>query len=503
MAKTEAEFLASVATQKTDFNNAISAINGRVALMQTTKGGIDVSVSQLAALVARAEALIGTGNNTGGTGGTGGTPPTSSNASLTLMKTAIATAASNFASIPRGSIITVRQGVPNELPTYPDGSAPLLHYFTPPANNAAFKGPGGAPDILTVTKAAAPETFSYAYGGDSRWTQSNGQNVLARMWAQEIGSHTVGFTTNGRYFSYMGRFALKDATITINGDLQPTVTVNADDTWTTIDMGSRATRNIVFSGGQNEFGGIAVPAGDSIVPYDHLSGKFRYNVIHDSWGQQREYEETNQRLPDIYAKLIGAHSVGGYVKGGTGYLQGVDITTTQGLADDNQRRADMNAGAPHFVDHWMMVNDPDPQTNANLQTAVRRVFERSRADNPNAVFGVGAWTSQGSRSTVVGGETRKRDLYKAEWDRIAGPKVFIDCLVGTWYADAGTGAGVKTRSSAIGPVITGEGSAASPTGTGNADVMIDNNGGRHPTSKGVVLLDNYRAALLREALAVM
>lgn len=499
MAKTEAEFLAAFAEHQTAYNALINAVNGKSGLMQTTKGGIDVVVENYRQIVLRAEALLASG----GTGGTGGGGTTTPSTTLALIKSAISAAPQNYASIPTENTITVIQGAPNELPVYPGGAIPVLHYFDPPSGNAAFKGPSGSPDILTVTKAAAPETFSFAYGGDSRWSQSNGANVLARMWAQEIGAHVVGFTVNGRYFSYMGRFQGTNATITINGMLQPAITVTSDDTWTTIDMGSRATRNIVFNGGQNEFGGIAIPTGDTIVPFDHMAGKFRYNALHDSWGQQRDYEKFNLRLPDIYAKLIGAHSVGGYVRGGTGYLQGVDITTSQGLADDNQRKIDLNAGAPHMVDLRMMVNDPDPSGNADLQPAVRRVFERTRTDNPTALFAVGAWTSQGSRSTVTGGETRKRDLYKAEWDRITGPKVFIDGLAGTWYIDAGTGAGVKTRATTLGPIITGEGSAASPTGTGNADLYIDNNGGRHPTSKGVVYIDDWFAARLREALAVV
>jgi hypothetical protein len=432
----------------------------------------------------------------GGTGGTGNTTPSVTR--MPKIKAKLAATTGTVASLLKtaANSITFTQGAQGNGPNAMPGTAEYgaRHYFAKANGNG---GNAGAADLFSVAYCEGQPTWTPAVNGQANFQCADG--TWSQYWTgYSAGGLPIGFNHTGRSIGFCNRITNYRGHLWVDGKLAPEMIWTNPDSYQYADFGSVATRKIVFVA-DGEFAEIAVKASDIITPYDWMTdhGALKYSMLADSWGQTGDAEVTGLSMPLLQGALLGAEWVGGSAIGGTGYS-----ATTQGTqpnGTDPVRQSRFSANSPDIMDIALIVND-HPTNFPTFPQDVRTVMTTTRQNNPQALLVVTMWASQGSRATnLQGTEAQKRDIILAEIQRQPGPWVAVDGFAGKWYTSAGT-----SKQNPTGPFITGEGTALEPINDGgNANVMIDEPGGRHPTSAGVRYLCEKKAAFIREAVATM
>lgn len=489
--------------------DVIAAIENLKIKTNLLHNAYNVPLSSLATFVAQAQ----TSSAAVSAYAAGGTPPITSapSATMTLLKAAMTAAPVNHAAIPTTSVGTFVAG------TAGDGLNPIRipgagGTFTRLWIQNAANGNGGKTATLrNVTKVETLASLGPAVGGLAEFTSPDGSSKT-KVWSAggawsttsgSIADFCIGFTlTNARGFGIAGRLdsGMGHVYVSENGGpltlCAQRMVWSLQDSYNYMDFGSVGTRNIVWVGKASiETGELAIPSNATVAPYDWTAGKFLYSFLGDSWGQTNESVK-GFSLPQATGKLLGASHIVGSTIGGTGFI--ADTGGSQPPGTNATRLAAWTSGSPSILDCSLIVND-NIANQAALRTAVDTVLTTGRTNCPNALIIVTLWNSQGSRSTnKTGNEYIKMTIIRERARLMTGKWIIINAFDGIWETSDGT-----VKSVASGPMITGEGSAAGPTGTGNADTWIDEPGGRHPTSIGVIGIANYKAAMIKEAIASM
>lgn len=506
---TETELVTSYNAEISDYNAAFSAINGKITPLTSI---VVASEARAAQMRTWRDAIV-----------SGGTvippaPPAPApapvlNATVAYLKTAMAAAPTTHAAIPTTTSGTVILGTIGDKLTpsrIPGANGGFVRHWMQNGTSGGGNNGGKTADLFVVAKVETLSSLGPSVGGLAELVTADGSSRIKAYAAGGAFSETsgsiadsaIGFTLTGRAFAVSSRFASSVGHVYVSENGSPLTLCAQKLTWpegesyTYMDFGTVATRNIVVVLQANiEWGDIAVAPDALMSPYDWTSGKFLYGAMHDSWGPSVE-NVRGFSLPQLTAKLLGASHMVGSAIGGTGFIANTGGTQPPGT--NITRLAAWTSGVPLLLDCSLIVNDNivDP---AALRTAVDTVLSAGRAASPDSLILVTLWNSQGSRSTNTGGnEYVKMTIIRERARLMTGKWIILNCFDGNWETSDGT-----TRATNLGPMITGEGSAASPTGTGNADTWIDNNSGRHPTSVGVIGIANYKAAMVKEALASM
>lgn len=515
---TETELNAALAQHTIDFNAAFTALNGQITALTSKTVTFEAKAEQVRTWK---DAVI-----------SGGVvlppaPPAPApapvlNATVAYLKTAMAAAPTTISTIPTTTAGTVILGTIGDKLTpsrIPGANGAYVRHWLVNGNNNGGNNGGKTPDLLNVAKVETMSSLGPAIGGAVELITADGSSRIKAIVAGgaftttsgSIADTAIGFTLTGRAFGVSSRFDFSIGHVYVSENGGPLTLCSQKLTWpeeqsySYMDFGTVATRNIVVVLKANiEWGDIAVAPDALMSPYDWTTGKFLYGFMGDSWGQTNE-SVRGFSLPQATAKLLcpaPAIMVGSTI-GGTGFIAN---TPTVELPNGSQpagtnitRLAAWTSGTPLLLDCSLIVNDDIANPTA-LRAAVDTVLNAGRAACPDALILVTLWNSQGSRSTITSGnEYVKMTIIRERARLMTGKWIILNCFDGTWETSDGT-----SRATALGPMITGEGSVASPAADGgNANTWIDNNGGRHPTSAGVIGIANYKAARVKEALASM
>lgn len=506
---TETELNAALAQHTIDFNAAFTALNGQITALTSKTVAFETKAEQVRTWK---EAIV-----SGGVVVTPAPPapapsPTP-NATIVALKTAMAAAPTTHSAIPTTTIGTIVLGTIGDKLNpvrIPGANGAFVRHWMQNGTSGGGNNGGKVADLAQVAKVAELSSLGPTIGGAAELISPGGDSRIKAYgaggaWDTTSGSiadFAIGFTLNGRAFGVPSRFSNGIAHVYVSENGGPLTLMSQKMTWpedgsySYVDFGTVATRNIVWVGqGGIESGEIVVAPGATMTPYDWTTGKFLYGYMGDSWGQTGE-NVRGFTLPQASAKLLGASHIVGSTIGGTGFIANTGGTQPPGT--NVTRLSAWTSGVPLLLDCSLIVNDSITDPTA-LRAAVDTVLSAGRAASPNALILVTLWNSQGSRSTnTAGNEYQKMVIIRERARLMSGKWIILNAFDGIWETSDGT-----TKATPSGPMITGEGSVASPTGTGNADTWIDNNSGRHPTSIGVIGIANYKAAMVKEALASM
>ncbi len=512
---TEPELVSSYNGEITDYNAAFTAINGKIAPLNTIVVASEARKDQMRTW---RDAIV-----------SGGTvlppaPPAPApapvlNATVAALKTAFAAAPASHSAIPTTTVGTVVLGTIGDKLNpirIPGASGTYVRHWMQNGTSGGGNNGGKVADLTQVAVVKELSSLGPTIGGAAELISPDGSSRekaygAGGAWSTKSGSiadFAIGFTLTGRAFGVPSRFSFSTAHVYVSENGGPLtlcaqkMTWPEDESYSYMDFGTVATRNIVWIGqGGIEAGEIVVAPTATMAPFDWTTGKFLYGWMGDSWGQTGE-NVRGFTLPQASAKLLGASHIVGSTIGGTGFIANAPNAEfpngSQPAGTDATRLSAWTSGTPLLLDCSLIVNDDIANPTA-LRAAIDTVLNGGRAACPDALILVTMWNSQGSRSTNTSGNEYLKMLIIRERARLmTGKWIILDCFNGTWETSDGT-----SRATALGPMITGEGSVASPTGTGNADTWIDNNSGRHPTSVGVIGIANYKAARVKEAIASM
>lgn len=507
MAATESDLIFAISEHRAAYDAAFSVLNGQLTKVNSVAVAREAQASQ----VRNWKDLILAG-------GVVVTPPAPSpspapSATIALLKAAMAVAPVTHSAIPTTNVGTIVQGTIGDKLNpvrIPGANGTFVRHWMQNGTSGGGNNGGKVAELEQVAKVAELSSLGPTIGGAAELISPTGDSRIKAYgaggaWDTTSGSiadFAIGFTLTGRAFGAPSRFAFGTAHVYVSENGGPLTLMAQKMTWpedssySYVDFGTVATRNIVWIGrGGIESGEIVVAPSATMTPYDWTTGKFLYGFMGDSWGQTGE-NVRGFTLPQASAKLLGASHIVGSTIGGTGFI--ANTSGTQPPGTNVTRLSAWTSGVPLLLDCSLIVNDniTDP---AALRAAVDTVLSAGRAASPNALILVTLWNSQGSRSTnTSGNEYIKMTIIRERARLMSGKWIILNAFDGIWETSDGT-----TKATPSGPMITGEGSVASPTGTGNADTWIDNNGGRHPTSAGVIGIANYKAAMVKEALASM
>lgn len=177
--------------------------------------------------------------------------------------------------------------------------------------------------------------------------------------------------------------------------------------------------------------------------------------------------------PTQIGKLLGWHDVRNLGLGGTGYIN------NQGGSSRNygEHIADATAIAPDLVIVGGPIND-ETQPPATLQAAAATFLGQLRSALPNAPI-----VALGTFPAASGPSTQAIDAENAIAAAVSGlgdPRIFF----------------VPLCTAAGGSFITGTGNVGSPTGSGNADLYISDDG-THPDQPGIDFIAATYAAKIK------
>lgn len=330
------------------------------------------------------------------------------------------------------------------------------------------------------------------------------------------------FELNGREFELL--CAGTDAQITLIADgqyLSPKVITTAwaggvagaalrePNAYIRFDMGSRAQRKLsLYARSSQGPCAIAINGADAISAWDR-SAEPSIAVMCDSyggapspnWGVSGPFWEAAAQLGIVHLDVDAI--------GGTGYApnNANELTRKPG----NAFSARLNSNVVTLPDLFLTcggINDNNSitapplyasaaQARAGFETGVNEYYTRLRNALPQAVLAAtGPWAPK----QVVQGDAvarSKLDTIRAALQAAGGLWVLMDNLNGGWSNSAGASGG-----SADGPWQTGSGHAGAPTGSGNGDRHISNDG-VHPTAEGSLYLGTRIATDLRAAIAAL
>ena len=506
---TETEFNAALAQHTLDYNAAFTALNGQITALTSKTVAFETKAEQVRVWK---DAIV-----SGGVVLPPAPPPPVPapvlNATIAYLKTAMAAAPATHSAIPTTTSGTVILGTIGDKLTpsrIPGANGAYVRHWLVNGNNNGGNNGGKTPDLLNVAKVETMSSLGPSIGGLAELVTADGSSRIKAITAGgafstssgSVADSAIGFTLTGRAFGVSSRFAFGVGHVYVSENGGPLtlcaqkLTWPEDQSYVYMDFGTSATRNIVVVlQAPIEWGDIAVAPDALMSPYDWTAGKFVYSYMGDSWGDTFETVR-GFKMPQISGKLLGASHVVGSTIGGTGFI--ANTGGTQPPATNVTRLAAWTSGTPMLLDCSMMVNDnmSDP---AALRAAVDTVLNAGRAACPDALILVTLWASQGSRATNTAGADYQRMVLIRERARLlSGKWIILNALDGIWETSDGT-----TKATPSGPMITGEGTVASPTGTGNANTWIDEPGGRHPTSAGVIGIANYKALMVKQAIASM
>lgn len=279
------------------------------------------------------------------------------------------------------------------------------------------------------------------------------------------------FRHDGRYLDF--RLSGKgDHRLWINGEA---CTLNYEDGGVnlggskvlSVDFGSRAIRQVAIEYGARFFWvKTEATANISAAPITSL----KLDVIGDSFTEENGATSPNRGWASNFAHHLGCWDVCSLGSGGTGYINvsGDRDPFIDRLANDLRADVDVIVFAGGINDDGEAVG---------FRAAVLATFQEALTLRPNAL--IVALSPFAASQDQVALTLAKSAVVKEEVERVGG--IFLDLLQP--------------------PLWTGNGSAASPSGTGTSDIYVQGGaGGPHPTQAGHEAIGRRAADLMLEKL---
>ncbi len=356
----------------------------------------------------------------------------------------------------------------------------------------------GSSTIASATLVGPSDSrFTYRGAGDFRFGTTYPDTLMYQPTSRDPHSWgspsvwSVQFTTDAAQFEVYTKYYNVNQAIQVKVDGHRTTAVPRLVNGTSlgsrmvykVDFGSAQTRNITLEVFLTPFGGIYLPPGATLTKSAALTT--RWMVLGDSisGGSNANSGGGAGTWISRAADYLGWDDPWNQAIGGTGYVADNNGTSKR-LID--RVDGDVTPYAPKRLVVWAGVND-QTLSQSSIATAAGQLYAKLKADDPGTrVYVAGPWSQSGNPTNGL----QNTD----ETIRVAAKTAglpFFSPITGKVFDATGTLVAQQR------PWITGTGSVANPTGDGNADVYVGNDG-VHPSDAGHAYIARRMALALEQ-----
>lgn len=369
----------------------------------------------------------------------------------------------------------VNSSLPAGIITYPAGIV---------GSNATAETPGwSSVDVFSFVGATSFISYANVAGGSNR-----SYPLLA------MPSYVV-FGFSGRYLYLLTTWPSKRWQILLDGKSVGTYTtaVGTSNAFLKVDLGAIVHGEITVMG-DNDAPLAAIghaQEGSIIATSKGLTG---WNISDSYGGHPCSAIATGASMYKHALMRCGVKITAVDQIGSTGYIR------TNGAQNALQRLPKAIAAQPDVFWTVMGINDPLPNTYAELRVQIMTYYLQARAAMPDAVIITQpSFCPKESNAYTPGQNAQLVRQYVLEaLDAIGGPWIFIDNITSGWLTSAGT-AKVGTGKS----WQTGDGKTGSPTGFGNGDFFVHTDGTHLNENVGTDFIERRLADSIRAAVLSM